>query len=173
VFLIAAEVMFFSGLVSAFWVLRLSAPVWPPPLQPRLPLGVTAMNTGVLLASSVAMVAGGRALGAGRRRPAMKRLGAAAGLGVLFLVVQGYEWVGLIRFGLTVGSGPYGATFYTLIGAHAAHVVGALGWLTALLALLGRGRLGPGRPAAVRACTIYWHFVVTLWPILWASVYLL
>jgi heme/copper-type cytochrome/quinol oxidase subunit 3 len=172
-FLIGAEVMFFGGLVSAFWVLRLAAPVWPPPLQPRLPLGVTAANTLVLLTSSIAVAAAGRALGAGRRRAAVRRLGAAAALGVLFLAVQGYEWMRLIQFGVTVGSGPYGATFYTLIGAHAAHVAGAVGWLTTVLALLGRGRLGGRRLAAVRACTMYWHFVVALWPILWASVYLL
>ena len=170
---IGAEVMFFGGLVSAFWVLRLAAPVWPPPLQPRLPVGVTALNTLVLLASSVAVAAAGRALGAGRRRASVRRLGAAAALGVLFLGTQGYEWMRLIQFGLTVGSGAYGATFYTLVGAHAAHVAGALGWLTTVLALLARGRLGGRRPAALRACALYWHFVVALWPILWASVYLL
>jgi cytochrome c oxidase subunit III len=172
-FLIGAEVMFFAGLVSAFWVLRLSAPVWPPPLQPRLPLGVTAMNTVVLLASSVAVVAAGRLLGGRQHRAAVRRLAAGAGLGVLFLAVQGYEWLRLIQFGLTIGSGSYGTTFYTLIGAHAAHVVGALGWLTAVLVLLARGRFGQGRPAAVRAGMMYWHFVVALWPILWVSVYLL
>ena len=61
-FLICGEVMFFGGLVSAFLVLRVTAVQWPPPLQPRLPVGVTGINTLVLLASSVAMAAAVRAL---------------------------------------------------------------------------------------------------------------
>jgi heme/copper-type cytochrome/quinol oxidase subunit 3 len=171
IFLIAAEVMFFAGLVSAFSVLRLAAPVWPPPLQPRLPVGVTGINTLILLASSVAVVAGLRALRADRRSIAVTRFGLAAGLGALFLLIQGYEWIRLIGFGLTMSSSTYGATFYTLIGAHGIHVLAALGWLSITVLLLARRRFTD--MAAVRACALYWHFVVTLWPILYVSVYLL
>jgi cytochrome c oxidase subunit III len=171
-FLIAGEVMFFAGLVFAFWSLRLAAPVWPPPLQPRLPIELTGLNTVVLLGSSLAMVLAVQALGQDRRR-LVRNLLVAGGLGALFLLVQGYEWVRLIDFGLTVSSGTFGATFYTLIGAHALHVVGALTWLAVVLALARRGRFDAGRPAAVRACALYWHFVVALWPILYVSVYLL
>jgi len=173
IFFIGAEVMFFTGLIFSFWILRLAAPVWPPPLQPRLPLGVTGVNTLVLLASSVVMVAAGRALNAGDRGLAVRRLATAAGLGGLFLLVQGYEWVRLIRFGLTVSSGAYGATFYTLIGTHAVHVFGALVWLAVTLLLAARGRFADGGTAPFRACVLFWHFVVALWPILYLSVYLL
>jgi heme/copper-type cytochrome/quinol oxidase subunit 3 len=172
IFLIGAEAMFFAGLVSAFWVLRLSAPVWPPPLQPRLPIGITAVNTGILLASSVAVAAGIRALRRRDRTAALARLGLGAALGVLFLAVQGYEWTRLVHFGLTVSSGAYGGAFYTLIGAHAVHVMGALVWLLVALRGVAVGRGGDGRGGAVRAGALYWHFVVGLWPVLYASVYL-
>lgn len=171
-FLIAGEIVFFAGLIFAFWVLRLAAPVWPPPLQPRLPVGVTGANTVVLLASSVAMIAAARALRRGDRAALVRRLAMSGLLGGLFLGVQGYEWVRLVRFGLTVSSSTYGATFYTLIGTHAAHVVVALAWLTAMAWLTARGRLAVGRTAPVTACALYWHFVVALWPILYVSVYL-
>jgi cytochrome c oxidase subunit 3 len=173
IFLIAAEVMFFAGLGSAFSVLRLAAPVWPPPLQPRLPVGITGINTLVLLGSSVAVAAGIRALRGGQRQTAIRCLTLAGGLGGFFLLVQGYEWVRLIGFGLTMSSSTYGATFYTLIGAHGAHVLAALGWLGITLLLLARGHFADGQTAPVRACALYWHFVVTLWPILYVSVYLL
>ena len=164
--------MFFAGLVSAFWVMRLGAPIWPPPLQPRLPVGVTGVNTLVLLSSSVAVVAGIRALGGNRRRAAVRWLALAGGLGGLFLLVQGYEWVRLIGFGLTMSSSTYGATFYTLIGAHGVHVLAALGWLTVTVLQLARGGFAEGRLAPVQASALYWHFVVTLWPVLYVSVYL-
>lgn len=172
-FLMAGEVMFFAGLVSAFLVLRMGAAVWPPPLQPRLPVGVTGLNTLVLIASSVAVVVGIRALRRGERHSAARLLQTAACLGTLFLIVQGYEWIRLVHFGLTVSSSTYGATFYTLIGAHGLHVLGALAWLVITLAALGRGRFTEGRTAPARACAIYWHFVVALWPVLYVLVYLL
>jgi cytochrome c oxidase subunit 3 len=171
-FLIAAEVMFFAALVAGFFVLRLGAPVWPPPLQPRLPVLVTGLNTLVLLGSSVAMAAATRAAGAGEGGRLVRRLTMAAGLGALFLAVQGYEWARLIGYGLTASSGAYGATFYTLIGIHAAHVVGALVWLAVAWVLAARGRFLDRRTGLLRACAIYWHFVVALWPILYVTVYL-
>ena len=173
VFLIAAEVMFFAGLVSGFFVLRLAAPLWPPPLQPRLPILVTGFNTLVLLASSLAMAGAMQALRARDGVRLVRGLTAAGALGALFLAIQGYEWMRLIQYGLTVSSGAYGGTFYTLIGAHAAHVVGALAWLGVTLALARRGRFLDGQTAVARACAIYWHFVVALWPVLYVSVYMI
>jgi cytochrome c oxidase subunit III len=171
-FLICAEVMFFGGLVSAFLVLRVTAAQWPPPLQPRLPVGVTGVNTLVLLASSVAMVAAIRALDRRDARVLVRRLLLAGGLGAAFLLVQGYEWIRLVSYGLTVGSGAYGTTFYTVIGTHAAHVVAAVVWVAVTAWLAAAGRFAEGRTGVLRACAIYWHFVVALWPILYVAVYL-
>ncbi len=171
-FLICGEVMFFGGLVSAFLVLRVTAAQWPPPLQPRLPVGVTGVNTLVLLASSVAMVAAIRALERDDARALVRRLLVTGGLGAAFLLVQGYEWVRLVGYGLTVSSGAYGSTFYTVIGTHAAHVVAAVVWVGVSALLAAGGRFADGRTGPVRACAIYWHFVVALWPILYVTVYL-
>lgn len=172
-FLICGEVMFFGGLVSALLVLRVTAAQWPPPLQPRLPIGVTGLNTLVLLTSSVAMSAASRTLASNGSRVLARRLLFAGGLGAVFLLVQGYEWIRLVGYGLTVSSGAYGTTFYTVIGAHAAHVFTAVVWVCVTAWLAARGRFVDGRTGTVRACAIYWHFVVALWPILYVAVYLL
>jgi cytochrome c oxidase subunit III len=172
VFFLSAETMLFGAFVSGFFVLRLAAPQWPPPLQPRLPVFVTGLNTFVLMTSSAALIA---AMGAFRRRdrtPLVRGLSLTAALGALFLAVQGYEWARLIQYGLHVTSGAYGATFYTLIGLHAAHVLGALVWLLLVLRMAARGGFVDGRAGALRACAIYWHYVVALWPVLYVSVYL-
>jgi heme/copper-type cytochrome/quinol oxidase subunit 3 len=169
--LIGGEVMYFGALVSAFLVLRLSAAVWPPPFQPRLPVEVTAVNTLVLIASSLAMVWATRALRARDRAALVRWLTAAAVLGTTFLTVQGYEWVRLVSFGLTVSSGAYGTTFYGVIGTHALHVLAALVWLVVTTVLVAQG-LTARRVSLVRACAMYWHFVVGLWPLLYVAVYL-
>lgn len=172
-FFMGAEVMFFAALVSALFVLRVGMAAWPPPLEPRLPLAVTTVNTLVLIASSASMAAALRALHRRERRRFVRMLVTTAALGALFLTVQGYEWVRLIGFGLTLSSSVYGATFYTLIGLHGLHVAGALVWLVATTLLAARQRFADGRITAVQACAMYWHFVVGLWPALFVAVYVL
>ena len=86
---ITAEIMFFAGLISAFVVFRFSPVPWPPAGQPRLPLGVTAVNTLVLLLSGVLFQLAFNALKASKALLFKKLLSAAAGLGLLFLAKIG------------------------------------------------------------------------------------
>jgi cytochrome c oxidase subunit 3 len=169
---LGAEVMFFSGLLSAFLVFRTGSTIWPPPFQPRLPIIVTAINTAILLSSGYTMFRGLYAIRRGDGQALCQWLRVTALLGVIFLVVQGYEWARLLQFGLTLSSSVYGATFYTLIGCHAAHVFGAVIWLLAVLFFAKRQRFSGQRHAAVQLCGMYWYFVVALWPILFVAVYL-
>ena len=53
VIVIVGEAMLFAGMVGMYLVFRLAAPAWPPPDLPRLPIGITALNTLVLLASVI------------------------------------------------------------------------------------------------------------------------
>jgi len=170
--LIAGESMLFAGLIGAYLVFRLAARNWPPPDLPRLPLGLTAANSVLLLASGFPM---GRALRAARRydRQRLARsLGQTALLGSTFLFVQGIEWVRLVRHGLTLASGTYGATFYVLIGCHGVHVLAAVTWLAVTALLARRGAFIAGRQAPLEMCAIYWYFVCALWVVLFPLVYL-
>jgi heme/copper-type cytochrome/quinol oxidase subunit 3 len=165
---LATEAMFFAGLISAFWVLRAEAITWPPPGQPRLPIEVTAVNTLLLLASGATMQRAVSSLRAGERGAA-RWLGVTLLLGAAFLTIQGVEWLRLIGFGLTTGSGLYGATFYALIGAHALHVCAAVIPLGVALLRIRRGRVDATWLEPVR---MYWTFVVAVWPVLYVLVYL-
>jgi heme/copper-type cytochrome/quinol oxidase subunit 3 len=169
--LLVAETMFFSGLVGAYIIFRFSAPVWPPPDLPRLPLAVTWINTLVLMASGVTMVGALRAARRDDGAALQRNLAITALLGLSFLGVQGSEWARLIHHGLTLSAGMYGATFYTLIGTHALHVVGAVLWLGLVWMWARRGRVGKANDGAIEACTVYWIFVCVLWLALFALVY--
>jgi cytochrome c oxidase subunit III len=162
------EVMLFSGFISAFTIMRGSAVIWPPPGQPRLPAGETAFNTCLLLAS-------GAVLYFARRRYTVElgklRTGLAAAiiLGGGFVLLQGREWVQMLRQGLTLRSSALGSFFYLIVGAHALHAVVALGILVYAWVRLGR-RSVPRNTLA--AAEIFWYFVVGIWPILYWRVYL-
>lgn len=169
---IGAEGMFFAGLISAFLVFRTGSTVWPPPFQPRLPTTVTAVNTIFLLCSAFTMRWALRTIRRGNSQSLLDWLAITAGLGTLFLGVQGYEWARLLQYGLTLSSSVYGATFYTLIGCHAAHVLAAVIWLLVVLVMARQHRFTPQRHIGVQICGIYWYFVVALWPVLFGIVYL-
>jgi cytochrome c oxidase subunit 3 len=169
---LGAEAMFFAGLVGAFLVFRIGSPSWPPPFQPRLPVVVTGVNTLILLLSAATMRWALKAIRAGEFSRLIRYVLITALLGLLFLAIQGYEWIRLVHFGLTVSSGVYGATFYTLIGCHALHVFGAVIWLLVVLGFALRGGFTASRHTSVVLCGMYWTFVVALWPILYGLVYL-
>jgi len=169
---LGAETMFFAGLVGAFLVYRMANETWPPMAMPRLPVAVTGVNTLILLYSAATMWLANRAIRLGQQHILTRMLLRTAVLGVVFLLVQGYEWVELIGYGLTLSSGVYGATFYTLIGCHALHVLGAVVWLLGVWRRAMRKRYTATRRTGVVLCSMYWSYVVGLWPILYWLVYL-
>ncbi|MFQ5960839.1 MAG: heme-copper oxidase subunit III [Candidatus Methylomirabilales bacterium] len=169
---LGAEAMFFAGLIGAFLVFRLGSATWPPAGQPYLPVGVTGVNTVILLLSAYTMRRAVRAIRGGNRQGLVGWLLMTALLGTIFLGVQGYEWARLIHFGFTLSSGTYGSTFYTLIGLHGAHVFGAVLWLLIVLAGAKAHRFSTTDHVAVTVCGMYWYFVVGLWPVLFTLVYL-
>jgi cytochrome c oxidase subunit 3 len=170
--LVVAETMLFVGFIGMFLVFRLSAPAWPPPNLPRLPLFLTGINSLVLFGSMIPMTLALRAV---RRddEPAVRRfVRVTAILGTVFLGVQGFEWVRLVGHGLTLGSSTYGGTFYVLIGCHAVHVLTAVVWLAIVAILATRGRFTAKQHDGLEMCGIYWYFVSGLWAVLFPLVYL-
>lgn len=165
---VAAELMFFAGLGTAFAVARAGATMWPPLGQPRLPIEVTAVNTLVLLASGALLARAHVAFGRGEASLGRWLTGAML-LGATFVTVQGIEWVRLINYGLTMTSSSFGSFFYLLVGAHALHAVAAILGLAYVRTRLAAGTL---TPSALWAAEIFWGFVVGVWPFLYVAVYL-
>ena len=164
--------MLFGGLIGAFLVFRFGSLEWPPAGLPLLPVGVTALNTAVLFASCVPMVRAARAVRRGDTAGLRSGLVLAAALGLTFLAVQGSEWVRLVGHGLTLSSGAYGGTFYTLIGLHGAHVAGAVLWLVVILVGSFQDRFHARHHTPVDLAAAYWLYVSALWAVLFPLVYL-
>lgn len=169
---ISAEGMFFAGLIGAFLVFRIGNANWPPAGQPLLPVGVTAINTIVLLLSAWPMNQAVRAIRGGRQHSLKVMLTATLFLGSIFLVVQGTEWIRLVTFGLTLTSSIYGGLFYTLIGVHALHVAAAVLALYVVLWKSALNEYSEESHIGIDLGRMYWNFVVGVWPILYVLVYL-
>lgn len=161
------ELMVFAGLLSAFTIYRAQQAVWPPPLLPTLPAGVTALNSLALFASAGALFIANRRFRADREA-ARAPMRIALLLGTLFVVVQTAEWMVMIAEGLTMASSNLGAFFYLIIGCHALHCVGAITALGIVYYQLKRGRL---RDSFFFGSQVFWYFVVGVWPAVYWRVY--
>lgn len=172
--LLGAETMLFVGLIGAFLVFRMGNVTWPPLSHAdiQLPLLITGVNTLFLIISGLTMFLALRAVQQDRVKQLRNLLVFTGALGLLFLIVQGTEWIKLVQNGLTLQSGVYGGIFYVLIGCHAVHVLGAVIWLVIIVGKAIAGRYSSGHYTGVETCAIYWIYVVALWPILYVLVYL-
>ena len=170
-FIASEAVLFFALLFIFYWTKANNPGMWPPPGQPRLPLLITGINTAILLGSGATMVVAWRRVKADRLKELPKWLLITCILGIVFLTVQGFEWIRLIRFGLSINSSVYGAMFYIIIGLHALHVL-----FTALALLYVWVRSTAGAYTVtqhrdIQMCYMFWLFVVLIWPLLYGLVY--
>jgi len=168
-FLVVAEVMFFSGAISAFTISRAGAlpGTWPVPGQPQLPAEATALNTALLILSGLILV-GAQYFFSKRSSLAPWLTLASWALGTAFVALQGVEWFALLTHGLTLTSSRLGSFFYLIVGAHALHAIAALvvlGWAWWQMA---RGKLVA---SFFWGTQTFWYFVVLLWPVIYARVY--
>ena len=170
---LASWAMMFAGLFFAYGFARTKALTWPPVGVPRLPLGLPALNTLVLGASSWSFARGLDALRRGERSTFPRMVALTLGLGVLFLVLQLAVFREVAAAGISMASGTYGAIFYTFTAFHALHVAVGLGIVLWLLIQAMRGAYTEHNTITVRLCTMYWHFVGVVWALMFLTIYVL
>lgn len=163
-----SEIMFFSGMLSAYNIARARVPmsIWPPPDQPRLPVEATAVNSLFLLVSGVLVWMAVRALA--KKKDPLKLAIAGAITGAVFVLGQGYEWTQLLGQGLNMQRSAHASFFYLIVGTHALHVVAGLCGLGVVLRNMVKGTI---TLAQLRAAQLFWTFVVLVWPFIYLMVY--
>ena len=172
---ITSEVMFFAGLFGAYFSTRANHSPWPPEEFRGLlhPLGLILIATVILIASSVTCQMAVNAIRRDDRRGFLRNLTVTFLLGIVFLIMQAYDYSLLIHEGLTMDAGPFGTTYYTLTGFHGAHVFGGVLMLGVVLYRATAGQFSARHHDAVEAASLYWHFVDVVWIILFSVLYLL
>ncbi|HEX7148325.1 MAG TPA: heme-copper oxidase subunit III [Actinomycetota bacterium] len=173
VLFIASEIMFFGGLFGAYFTIRSAATQWPPPDTPHLSAPYAAILTTILVTSSVTMQFGVWAIRKNNQRRLVLWLAISLLLGATFLCLQALEYANLIEEGLTLSSGVYGSTFYTLTGFHGAHVAGGAAFILIVLLRARSGQFTARYHDTVEMASYYWHFVDVVWLGLFSTIYLL
>ena len=168
---LATEVMFFSGLIGAYIVLRSAAASWPDP-QERLAVDITALNTFFLITSSWTMVKAVFASKAGNRRGLLGWLALTILIGSTFVGIQVYEYIELYKEGALPRVDIFWSTFYAMTGFHGSHVVIGVIWLLYVWVGALRGKYTLRNNIGVELAGLYWHFVDLVWVLLFTIVYL-
>ena len=134
--------MMFGALFFMYLALRAQTGMWPPVGQ-HLPFWLPAINTVVIVASSLTLSTALKQLRAGHHSRSVRMMGVTLGLGALFVVLQVVLWRDMWLDGLTSSAGTLGTIVYGLTILHAVHVAAGvlvLAYLLAQAPLEGAGR---------------------------------
>jgi cytochrome o ubiquinol oxidase subunit III len=167
-----SDALIFASLFAVYGVLSRNYAGGPGPKQ-LFDLSLVAVNTGLLLASSVTFGVAMLAMAAGRTGRTMLWLAITGVLGAAFLGVELHEFAGLVA----EGAGPHRSAFlsslFTLVGTHGAHVAFGLVWLVVLLVQVGKRGLGDDNRRRTMCLSMFWHFLDIVWIGVFTFVYLL
>jgi cytochrome c oxidase subunit 3 len=185
---LATEIMFFMGLIGSYIALRFGRADWPTPEEVGLDVNIGALNTIVLIVSSVTVVLALSATGRGDRNQQALYLLISAALGLTFMIIKAFEYHQKYEHGLVQivggwpllqptheipGGGLWPSLYFTLTGFHGLHVVGGVVMLLMLFVQSITGRLGPNRYERVELIGLYWHFVDVVWIFLFPILYMI
>jgi cytochrome c oxidase subunit 3 len=182
---IIQEVMFFGGLLAAYMLYRIWYPTAWSEGSAELNIQLGGLNTVVLIGSSLTMALAVRSAQTGKQKSLITFLIATMALGLVFLVVKGFEYhdkwvlhhVPGLNFQLEEGQVPQIAIFlslyFALTGLHALHMVIGIGIMSVITYMASRKTFDREYYTPVEVAGLYWHFVDIVWIFLFPLLYLI
>jgi len=159
---LAVATSLFALFISAYTIRMRLAGDWTPLADP----GVLWINTGLLVLSSVAYHWTRNAAIAGRTERLKPGLLLAGAFALLFLTGQLAAWRELAAAGQTLSGNPANAFFYLLTALHGIHLLGGVWvWARSLVRVFGGASAASVR-LSVELCTVYWHYLLLVWLVL-------
>ena len=173
---LASEVMFFTGLIGSYIVLRAGQDTWGDPTSEAYPLaiGLTAANTFLLICSSVTFVWGLQHYQMNNKTKGTIGMALTTFFGAVFVGVQVFEYYELISHRQMLPSGDImSGCFYAMTSFHGLHVLLGVVALAVLTILGAKGKFGADNYAWVEFTGLYWHFIDLVWVFVFTFFYLI
>ena len=140
--------------------------------QQLLDQDLGALNTVLLLVSSLFVVLAVRTVRTAQRPRSSVLLAGALACGAGFAAVKVIEYGQKLGAGLTPLTDDFFLYYYVLTGLHALHLLVGMGVLTFLLVLSRRPSLTDRQFALFEGGACFWHMVDLLWIVLFPLLYL-
>jgi cytochrome c oxidase subunit I+III len=170
---LASEIIFFGVLLGAYFFVRVNTATWPPFDTFSVQRG--AVNTFILLTSSLTAVLALASARSGSRNGLVASLLGTFALGATFLFNKAVEWQELASAPTSIFINyPFAATsYYITTGVHGVHVFAGLAMIGYLVSKAVKGQYLNGGHDAIHHFGLYWHFVDIVWIFLFPLLYLI
>lgn len=169
---LATELLLFGGLFTMYTVFRLEYPDLFQKEHLKLSRLMGALNTVLLLSSSLSMAVGIAAIRQGRIRVLKAALAVTLALAAGFLGIKYLEWSEDFHHGLFPETNLFFGLYFTMTGLHGIHVVLGMLVMVWLLLRARRGEFSAEYNTPVELTGLYWHFVDLVWIYLFPLLYL-
>jgi cytochrome o ubiquinol oxidase subunit 3 len=166
-----SDALIFASLFAVYGVLSRSYAGGPAPQQ-IFELPLVALNTGLLLASSITFGVAMLEMEADRLQRTWVWLAITGLLGAGFVGVELHEFAGLIAEGASPQRSAFLSAFFTLVATHGTHVTFGLVWLVTLLVQISRRGLSAENRRRLMCLSMFWHFLDIIWIGVFTFVYL-
>ena len=167
-----SDCLIFAMLFATYAVLGSSYAGGPGPKE-LFDLPLVALNTSMLLLSSITYGFAMLAMNEGKRSLMQSWLAVTGAFGLAFLGIELWEFGHLIHEGATPQSSAFLSAFFTLVGTHGLHVTLGVVWLVVLMAQVQVKGLIPANRRRLMCLSLFWHFLDVIWIGVFTFVYLM
>jgi cytochrome o ubiquinol oxidase subunit III len=136
-------------------------------------LRLVAVNTGLLLVSSITYGFGMLEMDKGRTGATLGWLAITGLFGAGFVGIEVYEFAHLIQEGATPQRSAFLSSFFVLVGTHGLHVTFGIVWLVTLMVQVRRLGLIADNQRRLMCLSMFWHFLDVVWIGVFTFVYLM
>lgn len=166
-----SDAVIFACLFATYLIMVGNADGGPTP-KDVFSLERAALETALLLFSSVTFGFAAVALWAGKRSRVLLWLAVTVLLGAGFIYLEIDEFAGMIAEGAGPDRSGFLSAFFTLVGTHGLHVSIGLIWILVMIGqVLLKGLTAPVASRLMRL-GLFWHFLDIIWVVIFSVVYL-
>ncbi len=182
---LVTEILLFSGMFVAYIVYRVLHPEVFQAASTLLDTRLGALNTVVLLSSSLTAALAVRSAQLGREKRLTQYMVLTVLFALVFMVVKYFEYTHKFHLGIYPGAQYayeglemnylpiFFSIYYVMTGIHGVHVLVGIGLFVWLIVKARRHRFGSAYYTPVELTALYWHLVDIIWIFLFPLLYLI
>ncbi|MTH76993.1 cytochrome o ubiquinol oxidase subunit III [Paracoccus aestuariivivens] len=167
-----SDCLMFAVLFATYGVLHGNLAAGPGP-KDLFDLELVAINTAMLLFSSITYGFAMLRMARGDQAGTLKWLAITLFFGLCFLAIELYEFAHLIHEGAGPQRSAFLSAFFTLVGTHGLHVTFGSIWLVTLMVQVKKFGLTSANQRRLMCLSLFWHFLDLIWIGVFTVVYLL
>lgn len=167
-----SDCLIFAVLFAMYGVVGSNYAAGPAP-KDLFDLELVALNTAMLLFSSITYGFAMLEMARNRKRATLIWLAITGLFGLAFLGIELYEFHHLIHEGAGPQRSAFLSAFFTLVGTHGLHVSFGIVWLVVLMAQVKKHGLTGANRRRLSCLSLFWHFLDVIWIGVFTYVYLM